>query len=98
MTQNYSTGACVYFYFGFDYSFLGEDRAAATYEEIETDARDVIIEMGGSLSHHHGVGKIRERWMPQAISPVGVDIMKKFKLSVDPKNVFCAGNLFWSKH
>ena len=33
------------------------------YEEIESNARAAIIEAGGCISHHHGVGKIRKRFV-----------------------------------
>ena len=38
-----------------------EGDPAHVYEEIEEEARDAIIGFGGTLSHHHGVGKVRKR-------------------------------------
>jgi alkyldihydroxyacetonephosphate synthase len=29
------------------------------YSEIEDGAREEIMKCGGSISHHHGVGKLR---------------------------------------
>ena len=46
------------------------------YEEIEEDARKVVMESGGSLSHHHGVGKIRKMFMPKVIGKTGIEIIK----------------------
>ena len=65
------------------------------YEHIESEARDAIIELGGSLSHHHGVGKVRAKWMKEAVSELGVQLMQQFKKCIDPTNVMCAGNLYW---
>lgn len=48
---------------------------------------------GGSISHHHGVGKLRSRWYQQSISDVGVGLYKCAKQELDPKNIFAAGNL-----
>jgi hypothetical protein len=31
---------------------------------VENDAREAILALGGSLSHHHGVGKHRQKWLP----------------------------------
>lgn len=56
-------------------------------------ARDAILESGGSLSHHHGIGKIRTKWYKQAISDVGVKLYKSTKHELDPKNIFGVGNL-----
>jgi len=91
VTQTYDTGACVYFYYGF--IFRGLQDPIAAFSEIEADARDAILEHGGSLSHHHGVGKLRKDWMPQVVTPQGVEILKGLKQKVDPNNLFGNGNL-----
>ncbi|MBL8999058.1 MAG: oxidase, partial [Gemmatimonadetes bacterium] len=60
VTQLYPTGVCIYFYFAFYFKGLADP--AGTYAEIEHAARDEILRSGGSLSHHHGIGKIRQRF------------------------------------
>lgn len=90
VTQTYDAGACVYFYFGFRYN-THED-PVQTYEEIENSARDEILASGGSISHHHGIGKVRARWFKQSISNVGVNLYKSAKIELDPKNIFATGN------
>lgn len=90
VTQVYSTGAAVYFYFGFYYK--GVENPAHVYSEIEAAARDEILRAGGSLSHHHGVGKLRQQFMPQIMSPAAIAWNKQAKQAVDPQNVFGCGN------
>jgi alkyldihydroxyacetonephosphate synthase len=48
--------------------------------------------LGGSISHHHGIGKIRAQWYKQSISNVGVSLYKSAKIELDPKNIFATGN------
>lgn len=91
VTQCYDTGACVYFYFGFIFRTLRDP--LEKFNQIESLARDEIIKCGGSLSHHHGIGKLRMKWLPQSISPIGCDMIKALKKTVDPTNVFGNGNL-----
>jgi len=91
VTQTYKTGACVYYYFGF--SFKGISNSVKVFSEIEEEGRQEILKNGGSLSHHHGVGKLRRQFMVDAVTPLGVDILKKIKNVFDPKNVFCCGNM-----
>lgn len=67
--------------------------AAEAYEHIESAARDEILLNGGSISHHHGVGKLRSKWYTQSVSQVGVGLYKAAKNELDPKNIFAAGNL-----
>ena len=91
MTQTYDAGACIYFYFGFKYS--GISNPVETYEHIENKAREEILACGGSLSHHHGVGKIRSQWYQQTVSKAGSDLYVAAKRQLDPKNIFALGNL-----
>ncbi|CAG2106942.1 unnamed protein product [Medioppia subpectinata] len=94
VTQTYDAGACVYFYFAFNYQdgIAGGD-PVHVYETIETAAREEIIATGGSISHHHGVGKIRKQWLEQTISNVGLGMLRAVKQYVDPDNIFANGNL-----
>jgi len=48
---------------------------------------------GGSLSHHHGVGKLRKKWMERTISATGIKVLKGVKQTLDPTNVFGSNNL-----
>ncbi|XP_061860865.1 alkyldihydroxyacetonephosphate synthase, peroxisomal isoform X3 [Colius striatus] len=56
-------------------------------------AREEILANGGSLSHHHGVGKLRKRWMKESISDVGLGMLRSVKEYVDPNNIFGNKNL-----
>lgn len=91
VTQTYDTGVCVYFYFGFVYKGLSDP--VHTYHEIEEEARDEVLANGGSLSHHHGVGKLRKKWLKETISESGINMLKALKDQVDPKNIFGSRNL-----
>jgi alkyldihydroxyacetonephosphate synthase len=91
VTQTYDTAACIYFYFGFSWKGLKDPRA--TFTLIEDQAREEILACGGSLSHHHGIGKHRQPWYPAHISKTGVQMMSGIKAAVDPRNIFANGNL-----
>ncbi len=90
VTQLYDTGVCVYFYFA--YHFKGVDDPSEVYAEIERAARDEILQSGGSLSHHHGVGKLRAGFLPEIMSPAALDWNRAIKRAVDPDNLFGAAN------
>ncbi|KAI5621104.1 alkyldihydroxyacetonephosphate synthase, peroxisomal, partial [Silurus asotus] len=91
VTQTYDAGACVYFYFAFNYRGLSEP--IHVYEQVEHAAREEILANGGSLSHHHGVGKLRKEWMRESVSSVGLGMLKAVKDYVDPNNIFGNRNL-----
>ncbi len=86
ITQLYHTGVCIYFTHAF--SIKGVDDAEAIFGKIEHELRGVIMENGGSISHHHGIGKLRKDYMPQAISSGSIELIKSLKEAYDPQNVF----------
>lgn len=96
VTQVYDAGACIYFYFAINY--YGMNDPVKFYNEIEAAARDEIIASGGSLSHHHGIGKIRRRWMKETIGDQGIGMIKAVKDYIDPTNVFASGNIIPSEN
>uniref|UniRef100_A0A8D2AQN9 Alkylglycerone-phosphate synthase n=1 Tax=Sciurus vulgaris TaxID=55149 RepID=A0A8D2AQN9_SCIVU len=63
------------------------------FEQTEAAAREEILANGGSLSHHHGVGKLRKQWLKESISDVGFGMLKSVKEYVDPTNIFGNRNL-----
>jgi len=90
VTQVYRTGVCIYFYFGFYYK--GIQNPQEIYLELENIARDEILRSGGSLSHHHGIGKLRSTYLPRIMSPAALQWKRDLKKSLDPANLFGSGN------
>ena len=90
VTQTYHTGVCIYFTLAF--SGKGLDDPAVTYHEAETHLRQAILDHGGSLSHHHGVGKLRASFLNQVQSETSSQVLRDTKRAMDPGNVFGARN------
>jgi alkyldihydroxyacetonephosphate synthase len=90
VTQLYDTGVCLYFYFGFHYK--GVEHPSEVFSELERAARDEILRSGGSLSHHHGVGKLRQAFLPRVFSPEALAWRRRLKTALDPDRLFGAGN------
>lgn len=90
VTQVYETGAAVYFYFAFYYK--GVENPTQVYHDIEDAAREEILRLGGSLSHHHGIGKLRQHFLPQILSGPGLQFAAAAKSALDPANIFACGN------
>ncbi|MFN8472681.1 MAG: FAD-binding oxidoreductase [Anaerolineae bacterium] len=86
VTQMYHTGVCIYFTHGF--STKGIEHPDRVFGEIEHSLRETIIAHGGTISHHHGVGKLRKDFMRDTISPTTVELLKAIKQADDPNNVF----------
>ncbi len=93
ITQLYHTGVCIYFTHGF--SAKGADAPDRIFAEIEHAMRETIMAHGGSISHHHGIGKLRRDFIAQTLTPASVELLREVKDGVDPANVFgIANNVF----
>jgi len=95
ITQVYHTGVCIYFTHGF--CAKGVEQPEEVFSAIERSLRQSILDAGGSISHHHGVGKLRRDFMPQTLSPAAIQMIKELKQSADPQNVFGIGNNVFAK-
>lgn len=92
VTQLYETGAAVYVYFTLYHKGFPEDKVVHYYEIVEDAARDEVMKCGGSLSHHHGVGKIRKGFIQRTMPTLALDWQKSIKDAIDPNNVFAINN------
>ena len=93
ITQLYQTGVCIYFTHGF--STKGAAAPDRVFAQIEHAMRETIMAHGGSISHHHGIGKLRRDFMPQTLTPAAVELIRDVKEGIDPDNVFgIANNVF----
>jgi len=90
VTQLYPAGVCIYFYLAF-YS-KGVEEPAEAFAELERAARDEILAAGGSLSHHHGVGKLRAAFLDRIHSDASLTVLQRVEDALDPGNVFALAN------
>ncbi len=86
VTQLYESGVCVYFYFGFHHGAVA--RPIEVFSLLERAARDEILQSGGSLSHHHGVGRLRREFLPRVLTPAALAWSAGVKAAVDPLHIF----------
>jgi len=83
----------IYGYTFFPFFFKGVERPSETYHEIEAAARAAVLEAGGSLSHHHGVGTLRAAFLPEVLSEAALDWRLGARAAIDPKGVLAARTL-----
>jgi alkyldihydroxyacetonephosphate synthase len=88
----YPDGACLYFTFGGH----NPDGDAAWREDYYRRAWDAVIEVtlarGAAISHHHGIGLQRGRFMPRALG-AGAGVLQDLKLALDPSGILNPGKL-----
>ena len=88
----YHSGASVYVIFHAktdEDDFAGADR----YQKCLEVAVETSLKYGGNVSHHHGTGKAKCKYMPMEHGQAGHDVMKKIKDALDPKGILNKGVL-----
>ena len=95
ISKVYHTGICMYNTMGIN--VRGIKNPEKVFSDIEHKIRECFIKNGGSISHHHGVGKLRKDFMPETISPGSIDVIQGIKKSQDPKNIFGISNSIVNK-
>ena len=71
---------------------MDRTRVIDAYEYVEDAARDEVMLCGGSISHHHGIGKIRKKFIERTVTPNAIQWQQALKQAIDPTNVFAINN------
>ncbi|MCH1881407.1 FAD-binding oxidoreductase [Agrococcus sp. ARC_14] len=85
----YVDSACLYFSLRGD---VAVEERADWYEAAWNAANEVIIRHGATLSHHHGVGLLRSRFMERSLGGA-FGVLETVKRVLDPKNILNPGKL-----
>jgi alkyldihydroxyacetonephosphate synthase len=48
---------------------------------------------GGSLSHHHGIGRVRRDWLGAELGEGGLALLRQVKRALDPQGIMNPGVL-----
>lgn len=61
------------------------------YLEFQRGIIDTIQKSGGSLSHHHGVGRMIAPWMEEHLGVNEMEVLRALKQHFDPNNIMNPG-------
>jgi FAD/FMN-containing dehydrogenases len=75
----YTTGACIYF-------TLTYEASEEVYWRMWEKAVEVILKNGATISHHHGIGLLRAKWIKEELGET-VNYLRRVKRSLDPENL-----------
>ncbi len=88
-SHSYSSGGCLYFTFA---GQVDADERDAYYRTLWDAGQRAVLAHGGALSHHHGVGLNRARFMREALGPA-LDVLVATKRALDPRGILNPGKL-----
>jgi alkyldihydroxyacetonephosphate synthase len=90
-THSYTDGLCLYF------AFFGPGRHGALAEqwwEIKSAASEAVMAHGGTMSHHHAMGRDHRRWAKQEIPAPFRAAIRAAKRELDPAGLLNPGLWF----
>ena len=89
LSHSYLDGACLYFTFA---ATPPPDEIEATYVAMWDAGQRAVLKAGGNLSHHHGVGLNRARFMAESMGP-SIGVLQSVKDALDPNGILNPGKL-----
>jgi alkyldihydroxyacetonephosphate synthase len=93
----YTDGACLYFTFAgrppVDQPPSGlRSWTDRYYEQSWDEVTRATLAAGGAISHHHGIGINRARFLPEALG-AGFGVLTAVKQALDPRGILNPGKL-----
>jgi len=84
----YREGACLYI------TFVGFPKDPFRYyEDTWKAAMEATLRNNGSISHHHGIGMWRMKFMQQELGAQGVKLLRRIRSAFDPNGILNRGKL-----
>jgi alkyldihydroxyacetonephosphate synthase len=91
VSHSYPDGACVYFVVLYP---VKPSAALEQWRAIKRAITDAIVDAGGTVSHHHGIGTDHAPWLAREKGALGVEAIKALKSTFDPEGMMNPGKLF----
>ena len=85
----YRSGASLYF------TFLArqQEDALAQWRAVKRAASEAIVAAGGTITHHHAVGRDHAPWMRAEVGEMGLELIRAAKERLDPTGIMNPGKL-----
>ncbi len=86
----YETGASLYF------TFIAQQRRGdeiGQWRAVKQAASRAILDGGGTITHHHAVGRDHAEWMAEEVGDGGIAMLSAVKAELDPSGIMNPGKL-----
>jgi alkyldihydroxyacetonephosphate synthase len=90
ISHAYETGANLYFIFA---SPMQQKDELLSFEKFHAGILDTFVAHGGTLSHHHGIGRLAAHLLNKQHSPATLSAWRAVKKTLDPKGIMNPGAL-----
>jgi len=90
VSHAYADGASLYF------TFISRSREGAEVEQwrqVKRAACEAIVASGGTITHHHAVGRDHAPYMEAEVGRTGLEVLRTVKEELDPAGIMNPGKL-----
>lgn len=95
-SHSYINGTNLYFVYNYDINCAPEDEFRIYHHPLHTIVVEETLKLGGSICHHHGVGKFRNEWIDQE-HDTAFYMLEKLKEVFDPEGIMNFGTIFYEE-
>jgi alkyldihydroxyacetonephosphate synthase len=84
LSHAYADGASLYF------TFISRSRRNEEIEQwqaVKRAASEAIVDTGGTITHHHAVGRDHAPYMRAEVGETGIDVLRAVKEQLDPPGI-----------
>ena len=72
---------------------MDKDVYLSNWEAPNAAVHEIVLDLGGSISAEHGIGRMKRDLLPHAKGAVAMDLMRAIKTSFDPNGILNPGKL-----
>lgn len=92
-SHSYQTGTNLYFVYDYDISCEPRDEIEIYHKPLNSIIVEEALRVGGSMVHHHGIGKYRVEWTAEEHGSA-YELLKRMKSVLDPNGIMNPGTIF----
>ncbi len=92
-SHSYINGTNMYFVYNYEIHCAPEDEMRIYHHPLQTIIVEETLKLGGSMCHHHGIGKYRSEWTKDEHGSAYF-MLEKLKEAYDPNGIMNFGTIF----
>ncbi|KQV01815.1 FAD-binding oxidoreductase [Microbacterium sp. Root322] len=92
-SHSYQTGTNLYFVYDYDISCEPREEITVYHEPLNAIVVEEALRLGGSMVHHHGIGKYRTPWTLEEHGSA-FELLRVLKDGIDPHGIMNHGTIY----
>ena len=86
----YETGASLYFTV---IAVADPDDPVGQWQQAKAAVTQTLVDSDATITHHHAVGRDHAPWLADEVGPLGVEVLRAVKATLDPQGILNPGVL-----